>query len=581
MDFRQFTPPADIESCGYDDLQCPGGSAGTDGTYFQQDWSPQTTFTAATTPPRSPMIIRENGSRLLPKPRYQDQLVEPSYFHSSAFHTHNRTSSLPVNVFRSTFGPALPQHQADRRSTSPYPHARSISTAPRQSASPAPTDHLSISRPSISSMRSVSSSHISSVRSHSRNVSSSSIDAAMLSRYGYPTYRQSPNTQQLPVSMPASRPPTAMSFLAPIATPSAQMQSYPSHRRTASPPARPSRLSVEADMPVESDVPSPTSTVVDYLCQPNPAPSLIKKITKADTSQVNHFWFDIRNLKSWSDFTVDTISSIPGLLDLLQIDVSMKSLPQPAQVNLAPETPAQLAELCALHHAVKVNAALKVAQGDKHIAMRSLRSGPGARQQPEFVANYRSDGEKTIYGDGRGRVVGIVKSYDQWNSGYRNGSPIDKIRYLEHLAHLHRFMREHGTRYGFIMTEIELVCVRAGGPPSSADDNIPLFGYLEVAPPVQISASGLNEDGSLKMTADLALWYLHMLAKEQPFPGQFHWKVDVGGPSALTRKHHLPRDDWMPKVNLQDKRVSKRARGWTWPNEPLHKRECGRVGRKR
>ena len=580
MDCRDLTPPTDLEFCSYDDLQCPGGSASTNGTYFPQDWSPQTDLTANTTPPRSPMIIREQGSRLLPKPRYQDQLVESSYDPYSSLHSHNRTTSLPVNGFTGQFGPALPRPAADRRSTSPYAHARTGSYAPSQSVSPAPPDHLGISRPSISNMRSISSSHISNVRSHSRNLSSSSIDAAMLSRYGYPTYRQSPSSQILPGSLPVSRTPSAMSFLAPIATPGGQMQSYPNHRRTASPPARPSRLSVEADVPVQSDVPSPTSTVMDYLTEPNPAPSLIQKITKPDTNQTNHFWFDIRNLKTWSDFTVDTISSIPGLLDLLSIDVSMKSLPRPAQVNLSPETPAQLAELCAMHHAIKVNAALKVAQGDKHIAMRTLRSGPGTRQQPEFVANYQSDGEKTIYGDGRGRVVGIVKSYDQWNSGYRNGSPIDKIRYLEHLAHLHRFMREHGTRYGFIMTEIELVCVRMGGPPSD-ENNVPVFGYLEVSSPIQISASGINLDGSIKMTAGLALWYLHMLAKEQPFPGQFHWKVEVGGPTAMTRRNHLPRDDWMPKVNQQDKRVSKRIRGWTWPDEPLHKRECVAKGRSR
>lgn len=579
MDYRDLTPPAEFDLYGHDNLQCPGGSVGPHGAYFPQDWSPPTDFVADITPPRSPMIAREYGSRLLPKPRYQDQLTESGCNHPSQLHSHNRTASLPANVLSGQFGPALSHSATDRRSTSPYGHDRILS--------PALAHQQGMSRPDMNNMRSISSSHISNVRSHSRNVSSSSIDAAMLSRYGYPTYRQSPSSQALPVSNYISRTPSAMSFLAPIATPSGHMQSYPNHRRTASPPARPSRLSVEADLPVQSDVPSPTSTVMDYLTEPNPAPSLIQKVAKPDTSQVSHFWFDIRNLRTWSDFTIGTISSIPGLLDLLNIDVSMKALPNPAPVNLSPESSAQLTEICALHHATKVNAALKVAQGEKHIAMRTLRPGLSTRQQPEFIANYQSDGEKTIYGDGRGRVVGIVKSYNQWNSGFRNGSPIDKIRYLEHLAHLHRFMREHGTRYGFIMTEIEVVCVRMGGPASplhsdhTADNNVPFFGYLEVSPPVQVSASNSpDENGqcdSLKMTAGLALWYLHMLAKEQPFPGQFHWKAEVGGPTAMTRRKHLPRDDWMPKVNLQDKRVSKRARGWTWPDEPLHRRECGNL----
>ncbi|KAF7192061.1 hypothetical protein HII31_06706 [Pseudocercospora fuligena] len=571
MDFRHVTPPAEIEISSYDDMQCPGGSASTGCSYFpHHDWSPQTALTAATTPPRSPMIIRENGSRLLPKLRDQDHPLESHSTHSAYHHGHNRTASLPSNVFSMQFGPALPPQPAShRRSISPYGHTRVASTASMPTA--APYDHLGISRPSMSSMRSVSSS---AVRTHTRNISSSSIDATMLSRYGYPTYRHSPTPQ--PASRPMSRTPSAMSHLTPIAMPGGQMQSYPNSRRTASPPASSSRLSLEPEIPEEFV--TETSTVLEYLTSPNPTPSLIQRINDASKAQANHFWFDIRNLRSWSDFNIDTIASIPGLLDLLKIDVSVNSLPTPAPVNLAPELPSQLMEICAQHHAVKVNAALKVAQGEKHIAMRTLRPGAGSRQQPEFVANYQSDGEKTIYGDGRGRVVGIVKSYDQWNSGYRNGSPIDKIRYLEHLAHLHKHMREHGARYGFIMTEIELVCVRAGGP--SSEDNIPYFGYLEVAAPVQISASGTNEDGSLKMTAGLALFYLHMLAKEQPFPGQFHWRLEVGGPTAMTRRHHLPRDDWMPKVNQQDKRTSKRMRGWTFPDEPLHKRECGR-GRKK
>jgi hypothetical protein len=369
--------------------------------------------------------------------------------------------------------------------------------------------------------------------------------------------------------------------------PDGHVQSYPAYRRTTSPSAVSSCLSHEVEATIEIDIPSPadlvTTTVLEYLTAPNPTPSLIQRINDSSKLQNNHFWFDIRNLRSWTDFNIDTISAIPGLLPLLQVAVSSSSLPLPAKVNLSPETPAQLAELCATHHAVKVNAALRVAQGSKHIAMRTLRSQPGARQQPEFVANYQSDGEKTIYGDGRGRVVGIVKSYDQWNSGYRHGSPIDKVKYLEHLAHLHRFMREHSTRYGFLMTEIELVCVRMGGPPT--EENVPLFGFLELSNPIQISAHGeaVAVEGAggdkLKMTAGLALFYLHMLAKEQPFPGQFHWRTDVGGPAAGTRKFHLERDEWMPKVNLSDKRGSKRVRGWTWPSEPVHKRECGR-GRK-
>lgn len=574
MEYQQLTPPTTYEADGFDDLQCPGGSASTVDSYFPQDWSPETVMTAATTPPRSPHRIRESAPVLLPKVRPQDQLMEPTA--NPSCHGHARTVSMPSNGFPMQFGGLPLRPGMDRRSTSPP----SQLCQPSPASAPSPFDYMindyaSSRRPSMSNVRSRSMSN---VRSHSRNDSSSSIDASMLSRYGYPTYRQSPAPQSSGNGAPMSRTPSAMSHLAPIGVSDGQMQSYPQRRRTASPPANRSRLSAEVEFDPVMD--SQTSTALDYLTAPNPTPSLTQRIVESSRGQNMHFWYDVRNIRAWTDFNVSTIAAVPQLLDLMRFPVTLRDLPAPPKVNLVPETAAQLVEVCATHHAVKVNAVLKLTQGsDKHIAMRTLKPTPRSRQQPEFVSNYQSDAEKTIYGDGRGRVVGIVKCYDQWNTGMRTASPGKKIEYLQGLAHLHRFMREHGTRYGFIMNEIELVCVRAGGPPSE-NSNVPLFGYLELAAPVQVSASGRGEDGALQMTAGLALWWLHMLAKEQPFAGQMHWRMDVGGPAALTRKHHLERDEWMPKCNMSEKREAKRMRGWVFPDEPLSKRECGRGRRK-
>ncbi|KAK4982151.1 hypothetical protein LTR50_007823 [Elasticomyces elasticus] len=360
--------------------------------------------------------------------------------------------------------------------------------------------------------------------------------------------------------------------------------------------AAPDRTSGNATTPYDLSVKLPaTSTLLEYLIAPNPSPALVQRIA-AERSQHSHFWFDIRNLRSWTDFNVNTISMIPGLLQLLQIPIPTHALAAPGHVSQTPETHAQLHDICRDHHAVKVNAALRVAQGTTHMALRSLEATPGSLQQPEFVSNYKSDHEKTIYGDGRGRVVGVVKCFDQWNSGMRAESPAQRVKYLHGLAHLHRFMREHGCRYGFIMTEIELVCVRCGGPPPSTGNDVPLFGFLELAAPIQMATHGLRSgfpvpptdyhrpstgpcrvDGSdIQMTATLALFYLHMLAKESPLPGQYGWRLDVGGPAALTRQYHLDRDDWIPKPNLSEKREAKRSRGWVWPDEKLNRRECGR-----
>ena len=577
MNYRQVTPPSGLDYDDFNTLQCPGGSASTNASYYPQDWSPEsvmTVGTAITTPPRSPARTREIGPTLLPRVRSQDQAMECAP--SQTFAGHGRTASLPVDAYPMQFGTFLPVEQtASRRSVSP-PGRLAL---PTPGSAPLAYDHMIMDsasrRPSISNSRSNSTSNI---RSHSRNSSSTSIDASVLGRFGFPTYRQSPTPQPIPQNGPSmSRAHSAMSHLAPIAMPNGQIQSYPARKRTASPPANPSRLSAELEFDPQLDLTD--SSILDYLTAPNPTPSLTHRLLEGNRAQQSYMWFDVRNVSAWSDFNISTIRAMPHLLDLMRIPVPVRQLPNPARVNTNPETPAQLADLCANYYAVKVNAALKVAQGEKHMAIRTLQPSEGTRQQPEFVSNYQSDIEKTIYGNGRGRVVGIVKCYDQWNSGFRNGSPADKVAYLKGLAYLHHFMREHGCRYGFIMTEIELVCVRAGGPPT--ESNIPLFGHLEVAQPVQIATSGKGENGNLQMTAGLALWYLHMLAKEQPFPGQFHWRLDVGGPAALTRQRHAARDAWMPKPTLSEKRAAKRVRGWIWPEEPLSRRECGRGRRSR
>ena len=155
---------------------------------------------------------------------------------------------------------------------------------------------------------------------------------------------------------------------------------------------------------------------MDYLTAPNPIVSLIHRTVEGKNPQCPYVWYDVRTVRPWTDFNISTLSAHDGLLELLNFKISASSFPNPSKANLNPENAAQLADVCAKHHAIKVNAALKVALGDTHLAMRAL-SSHGARQKPEFVSNYQSDIEHTIHGDGRGRVVGIVKGYDQWNSG--------------------------------------------------------------------------------------------------------------------------------------------------------------------
>jgi hypothetical protein len=332
----------------------------------------------------------------------------------------------------------------------------------------------------------------------------------------------------------------------------------------------------------------PTSSLLEYLTAPNPAPQLVRRITTGGRGFHSHYWWDVRNLRSWTEFSVSKIASIDGLMPLLQVPVGVNRLPTPARGSMMPDTELGLHDIWSSHFVTKVNAALQVSLPSPHMAMRSCRPLPGSRN-PDFISNYVSDYEKTLSGDVRGRVVGLVKSYDMWNTGMRVGGPNKQVLYLQGFAHLHRVMREHGCRYGFIMNEIELLCVRCGGPPSAAstdtstvnsNGSIPLFGYLELSAPIRMSTQGTNpQTGETQMTAGLALWYLHMLAKENPLPGSMSWRMEVGGPSALTRQNVVERDSWIPKPNMSEKREAKRLRGWVWPEDPYNRKESGKPKR--
>jgi hypothetical protein len=160
-------------------------------------------------------------------------------------------------------------------------------------------------------------------------------------------------------------------------------------------------------------------------------------------------------------------------------------------------------------------------------------------------------------------------------------------------------MRDHSCRYGFIITEIELVCVRAG----CDDRDQPYFGFLEVAEAVETKTfagkeGNLTGSGNVTMTVTLALYYLLMLAKATPLPGQPGSYMDVGGSGTLSRQRVWDggngtgdgtitidedgdveelgkdgKDKWIPEPQMGEKREARTVRGWVWPSDPWHKRE--------
>ncbi|CAD0098595.1 unnamed protein product [Aureobasidium mustum] len=177
----------------------------------------------------------------------------------------------------------------------------------------------------------------------------------------------------------------------------------------------------------------------------------------------------------------------PELRSLLHREVPCDTFSTPHPVGTSPATREQLHLAYRDHFGVKLNAALNSSLAQPTLEMHS-NTCDNTLMLPDFTSTTSNNQERI-------RVVGIVLCYEQWRSDMRHGSPSEQVRYLSGLARLQHFFREHGCRYGFIITGIELVCVRYGGDdliyeskkhessPSFAEVSssapIPIFGYLE------------------------------------------------------------------------------------------------------
>ncbi|RCI14309.1 hypothetical protein L249_5933 [Ophiocordyceps polyrhachis-furcata BCC 54312] len=310
-----------------------------------------------------------------------------------------------------------------------------------------------------------------------------------------------------------------------------------------------------------------TTTLLNYLTSPNPAATLVRTISlPLRDPGIKHFWWDVRNISSWDSFGVRGVSA------LLSTPLPASALPQPTMTSRHPETEASLHALYASYYLPKLNAALAVSSDRPlRLYVPTAKTSRGTSDLV-FVANGLSepDGVAALFGGkASARLVGLIRSFDRFNTGMRTEGNIKRVEYLAGLAALHHAMREHGCRYGFILTEIELVLVRCGSEPT------PYFGDLDMTSvPLAVSGGGPQKP----LTACLALWILCQLAGDVAPEGHAHWRAEIGAPAEGTRRKAKPREAWMPQPQLAEKREAKRSRGWVWPEDAVGRRELGRRG---
>ncbi|KEQ69137.1 hypothetical protein M436DRAFT_57054 [Aureobasidium namibiae CBS 147.97] len=325
------------------------------------------------------------------------------------------------------------------------------------------------------------------------------------------------------------------------------------------------------------------TTLLRYLGLLNPAPNKMKRIGDLPSNKI--WFFDVRNVRCWSSFKLETMLGVPELRSLLLREVLCDELPTPPPVTYKPATEQHLRLAYRDYYGVKLNAALKSSMTQPALQMYS-RHGGASLTTPDFTSCTSHE----LSPAGNNRVVGLILPNLQWKTEMRVGDSNERIKYLHGLARLQHLLRENNCRYGFIITEIELVCVRYGGNDTIYDaereqaqtkfssshvtssHHIPIFGFFEVTDSIPLRDNNTNPYGPLTMTAGLALWYLHMQAQDQALPGHEHWQIQVGTSAAMTRHKYVPTDPWVPKHSKVQGRVTTRLRGWVMAEDKVCQR---------
>ncbi|KAI6372415.1 hypothetical protein MCOR25_003736 [Pyricularia grisea] len=588
------TPP----SFSYDPslLEIPYSTGGharsnSQASIYSFDSSPSDSFTTdnacstrMTTPARSP--IRTHGPLLLPKIRSQDSAIGSTTAVSPPKPKRMRTSPSPAGVRKNS--KARPTHA--RSFTNPEAisfNSASMFVQPQSINMTVPpmttmAENMSSSQLLCSPVSFIQPRELTAEPMPTRRASSCGFDDSVSAEtFNFPDYRQ-----MSPFMAAATTTAGSMSSMQ-TQTLMPQSDMFYHHQQTFA-PRESSPLASAAIITPDAAAPTlavgPTSTLMSYLTTANPAPALVRTISfPLRDPHTKHFWWDVRQVRPWTAFNASNIMSLPGASTLLSTPVPASLLPSLPVNQRHPETEAALHSIYSNYYLPKLNAALALSSTRPLQLSHPSKSNIAAATTPSssasdfmFVANVRGEASSAAAifgGKPTARVVGLVKSYDRFNTGMRVEGNIKRVEYLRGLAHLHHVMREHGCRYGFILTEIELVFVRNGA------EGTPHFGYLEVgSTQLANQGEGNGNEEETPLTACLALWGLCMLAGDEPLPGHAHWRSEIGAPAEGTRRKALPRDDWMPQPQLAEKREAKRARGWVMPEDAIGRKELGKRG---
>ncbi|OJJ65600.1 hypothetical protein ASPBRDRAFT_139739 [Aspergillus brasiliensis CBS 101740] len=243
-------------------------------------------------------------------------------------------------------------------------------------------------------------------------------------------------------------------------------------------------------------------TLLEYLSIALPAIRVGRTAPSRNTTNPRYGADDIRSVVDWTDFNYSTITQRYGtMLNSKRIRRDPIESP-PASINDEPHFHSRFSELVQ----PRVRRALRAGFDQLEPELPARRLSPvtfDVGSSAALIDQFRPDTAYVVIANevsSSNRAPGDLKVSWKWQSSWKSSSdPIQKREYKQALAQVNFYMDQHTAKYGFILTDKELVAVKR------LDRN----GSLAVS-----TAIGWTTGGAGQLSVLLALWYIGMLAAE-------------------------------------------------------------------
>ncbi|KAE8153529.1 hypothetical protein BDV25DRAFT_127188 [Aspergillus avenaceus] len=228
-----------------------------------------------------------------------------------------------------------------------------------------------------------------------------------------------------------------------------------------------------------------TQTLLDYLSVAPPSLPTGETNRTPNTTNEQYNWMQIRSIGVWPEFNYAQILQQYG--HVLQAQINREPMPDspPQEIRTEP----MFANRFATYVDNRLRRALRTGFRELTHQLDTLRLTPltvDLGDAAQIIDNFRPDLAFSRW----------AVSW-KWDSSWAT-SEIFTLRreYLQVLSQVNFYMKQHSARYGFVITDTELV------PIKRLDAN----GNLLLAQPVQWDTAGPG-----RLTILLGLWYLGML----------------------------------------------------------------------